>query len=102
MTFVFIYPTDAEANDLNFKGKRVDLVSVEMTAIGLNLLSETMKKELDANNGWLEIKSEIGKPFAKISQKSFLGILQFDEKTNNPFFNSNEYSMTIRFSMTQY
>ena len=100
--FAFSDLVDTKTNSLNFNGKRVDMVDISFAVeTGISLLPSDMEKKVASNNGHLEMQIKIGQPFSKVLQKGFIPILQFDEKTNNPFFNSNEFSMTICFCLTQ-
>jgi len=100
--FTFSDLVDTKTNSLDFNGKRVDSVDIGFQVeTGISLIPSDMEKKFDSNNKRLEIQIKLGQPFIKVSQKGFIPILQFDEKTNNPFFNSDTYSMAICLSMSQ-
>ncbi|MBM3205986.1 hypothetical protein FJZ41_04025 [Candidatus Shapirobacteria bacterium] len=100
-SFIFSFRglIDTDVNEINFEGKKIDYVGLSLNANGINL-PENFQERLEPPMP-LVTNIKIGMSFGEIIEKKFLEIIQIDSETENPNFNSEEFSITLRLCMVQ-
>jgi hypothetical protein len=101
-SFIFGFKNlvDTSINNLTFEGKKIDSVELSLCVNGIDLLSEELQEKLEPPLP-LITNIKIGVPFGEVIEEKFLEIIQFDNETGKPIFNSNEFSMSISLCMVQ-